>query len=86
MDIGTNKLIGSHLKEQRLRAGLKQTDVAERLSVPQSTISKLESGERSLRLYELFTYADILGLSPNELFATTRHCLIKAQRDASQQE
>lgn len=41
------------LREQRERAGLRQIDVAERLGLPQSFVSKYESGERRLDLIEL---------------------------------
>lgn len=40
------------LRELRLTAGLRQSDVAERLDVHQSFVSKYESGERRLDLVE----------------------------------
>ena len=41
------------LKEARERAGLTQLDVAKQLGVPQSFVSKYESGERRLDLLEV---------------------------------
>jgi transcriptional regulator with XRE-family HTH domain len=41
------------LRSYRDRAGIRQIDVAERLGVPQSFVSKYESGERRLDLIEL---------------------------------
>jgi transcriptional regulator with XRE-family HTH domain len=41
------------LREHRQRAGLRQVDVAQRLSEPQSFVSKYESGERRLDVIEL---------------------------------
>jgi len=41
------------LRQVREKAGLRQVDVAERLSQPQSFVSKYESGERRLDLLEL---------------------------------
>jgi len=51
------------LRELRLRAGLRQTDLASRLNHPQSFISKYESGERSLDIFELRLVCRALGLS-----------------------
>lgn len=41
------------LRDIRREAGLTQVDVAEKLSVPQSFVSKYESGERRLDVIEL---------------------------------
>ncbi len=41
------------IKQARLDAGLKQSDVARKLQRPQSFVSKLESGERRIDLIEL---------------------------------
>ena len=41
------------LRDIRLEAGLRQSDVAMRLKQPQSFVSKYESGERRLDLLEL---------------------------------
>lgn len=52
------------LRELRTKAGLTQEEVADRLRQPQSLVSKLESGERSLHLTELDDYAAALGVNP----------------------
>jgi transcriptional regulator with XRE-family HTH domain len=41
------------LRDLRRQAGLRQIELAARLGLPQSFISKYESGERSLDLFEL---------------------------------
>lgn len=51
----------------RLRQGLTQVDLANRLSKPQSYVSKLERGERRIDLIELFQLAAALGISPQDL-------------------
>ena len=51
------------LRQQRLDAGLTQVQVAERLGVPQSFVSKYESGERRLDVIELRHVAEAIGSS-----------------------
>ena len=48
----------------RKEAGLTQTEVAEKLSRPQSYISKSERGERRLDVVEFFDVAQAIGLDP----------------------
>lgn len=48
------------LRELRLEAGLTQVQVAERLDVPQSFVSKYESGERRLDVIELHHVAEAM--------------------------
>ena len=50
------------LKEARVEAGLTQVEVARRLKVPQSFISKYESGERRLDLIELQLVCEALDI------------------------
>jgi len=49
------------LREVRKKADLRQADVAERLGVPQSFVSKYETGERRLDLVELKRVCEALG-------------------------
>ena len=51
------------LKEIRIEAGLRQVDLAEKLHVPQSMISKYEVGERRIDLLELRDICAALGIS-----------------------
>ena len=54
------------LKEARRQAGLRQVDLAARMGVPQSLISKIEVGERRVDLLELRAICEALGLSLGE--------------------
>jgi transcriptional regulator with XRE-family HTH domain len=47
------KRLQSLLRETRIDAGLRQIDLADRLGLAQSFISKYESGDRCLDLLEL---------------------------------
>ncbi|MBD2106056.1 helix-turn-helix transcriptional regulator [Nodosilinea sp. FACHB-13] len=49
----------ARLKAARLEAHLTQQQVAARLSVPQSFVSKCESGERRVDVIELLEFASI---------------------------
>ena len=57
------------LKEARQQAGLRQVDLAARMGVPQSLVSKIEVGERRLDLLELRAICKALGLSLGEFVA-----------------
>ena len=50
------------LRQVRLEAGLRQTDVAAKLGKPQSFVSNYESGERRLDLLELQRLCEVLGV------------------------
>lgn len=49
------------LRAARLRAGLRQADVARLLGKPQSYVSKCESGERRIDVIELAAFAEVYG-------------------------
>jgi transcriptional regulator with XRE-family HTH domain len=59
------ELLRSELKKARLDADLLQADLAIILKKPQSYISKVESGERSLDIIEFVDYCKGLGLDPS---------------------
>ena len=51
------------LKEMRQKRGVTQVELAEKLSVPQSFVSKYESGERQLDILELRQICQLVGIS-----------------------
>jgi transcriptional regulator with XRE-family HTH domain len=57
------------LVDARRCAGLSQGDVAERLSRPQSYISKVERGERRLDVIEFLELASVLRIDPLEFLS-----------------
>ena len=50
------------LKELRVNKGLTQADVAETLRLPQSYVSKVETGERRMDFVETAAFCDAIGV------------------------
>ena len=50
-----------------MRAGLRQSDVSQKLGRPQSFVAKVESGERRLDLIETLQLCRIVGMDPHSL-------------------
>ena len=57
----------TELREARLRAGLRQIDVATTLGKPQSYVTKIESGERRIDLIETLDLCRAVSLDPKIL-------------------
>lgn len=68
------------LKGARVEKKLTQADVAKRLGVPQSYVSKYESGERRLDFVETALLCDALGTSIGEFAATYSATMAKGRR------
>jgi transcriptional regulator with XRE-family HTH domain len=58
-----NEKLRSFVKEARRREGLTQEQLANKLGVPQSWVSKVESGERILSFVETRILCAALGMS-----------------------
>lgn len=61
------RLLGEVLTHVRERAGVKQADLAARLGMPASYLSKIESGTRRLDVIELIQIAEAIGVEPTEI-------------------
>lgn len=68
------------LKETRIAKNLTQADVAKSLGLPQSYVSKYESGERRLDFVETVLVCEALGLSIEEFASAYAARLAKARR------
>lgn len=73
-------VMGKVLIRVREAAGIKQSDVAARLGVPPSWLSKVESGTRRLDVVELIRVADAMSLEPAALITEIRAALASAAR------
>ena len=61
------ELFGARVRDLRLKRGLTQVDLAERLNLPQSRISEIESGARSPTLVTILRLSVALGCMPTDL-------------------
>src|SRR5215467_4941308 len=57
------------LRQIRVEAGMPQTELAKALRMPQSVVSKYESGERRLDLLELRQVCEAVGISLKDFVA-----------------
>lgn len=67
MNVDANRACGRCLSRLRGERGLTQVELSRKLGVHQSFVSKVETGERSLKAYELFGYAEALGIDVHTL-------------------
>ncbi|AWG66416.1 helix-turn-helix domain-containing protein [Mycobacteroides abscessus] len=61
------------LRQTREQAGLTQVQIAEQLGVPQSFVSKYESGERRLDVIELAHVAEAMGTTLSAVVQAWEH-------------
>ena len=67
--------LGRVLVSARERAGLKQSDVAAKLGMPASYLSKIENGTRRLDVIELLQIAEAMGADATELLRELQDAL-----------
>jgi transcriptional regulator with XRE-family HTH domain len=63
------------LRQSRIEAGLAQQDLAERLGVPVSVLSKMETGHRGVEVLELWAICRVMGLNFAALSARVEELL-----------
>lgn len=62
--------LGVKLKKERERMNFSQEYVAEQMRVSTSTISRIESNSRNVKMGQIEEYCAILGISVEQLFAS----------------
>lgn len=75
-----HKKLRELLANARNDAGLKQADVARALGVPQSYVSKVESGERRLDVVEFIAIAEAAKADPVKIIRAVRDIRAAAER------
>lgn len=68
-----DKTIGSNLRQARERLGMTQELVAERVGIPRSAVSEIESGHRDVSAFELFQLSRLFGEPMEHLLGTSAH-------------
>lgn len=63
------ELVGRAIAKQRMRAGLTQEEVAERLGVGNEAVSRIERGIVIPNIVRLFDFASIFGCEATELLS-----------------
>jgi transcriptional regulator with XRE-family HTH domain len=79
---GELRILGEVLVRARERAKLKQAEVAARLGLPASYLSKIESGTRRLDVIELIRIAEAMEIDPAELVSEVNSVLRGRHREA----
>ncbi|MHA3791619.1 helix-turn-helix domain-containing protein [Rhizorhabdus wittichii] len=64
---GANLVVVEALKAERLKAGLKQSELAERIGKDQSWISLVEGSQRRVDVVEFIQLAEALDVDPTVL-------------------
>ena len=64
------------LKSYRKKANLTQKELADKLDVNQSLISKIESGERKINIIELVMFLKVMNFNPLEIIEKFLNSLI----------
>jgi transcriptional regulator with XRE-family HTH domain len=75
------QILLAELRRIRVDAGLRQADLAKRLGIRQSVISKYESGERRLDLLELREICQVAGVSLSEFVRRLEKAMRAAEKE-----
>jgi transcriptional regulator with XRE-family HTH domain len=77
------RMIRASLREQRMAQNLDQSEIAARLDMTQSAVSKIENGEGDIGMKTIFRYAQALGLLPMYTFMVDSRRLFPAEAAAA---
>ena len=75
--VAANKAVAAQLRAERARADIKQTELAQRSGLSINTIQRLESGEREMKMSQLFAIASALGVDPGNFIDSAQAAMRK---------
>ncbi len=81
-----NKIFCDLLYRLRLKAGFKQSDLAQTMGVPQSFISKIENGQRRIDIIELQKLCAIYNLTLSEFVKQFEKEIHETRKEVSNQK
>jgi transcriptional regulator with XRE-family HTH domain len=81
---GEMVLLGELLVRARERRGLRQSEVAARLGLPASYLSKIENGSRRLDVIELVRIAEAMDADPGEIVREVQAAMSSRSRKAGE--
>lgn len=64
-----DKIFGKILREFRIKSGLTQEQLSEKLGISLKYISRIENGNNGIKTQTLIKYMNILGVTPNTLYS-----------------
>lgn len=76
------QILGRRIRRERETRGLVQRQMAERLGLHVTAVSRVETGHRSLSADDLVAWASALGVRPSRLAASLDHLVTIARRAA----
>ena len=65
-----NKIFGKILRDARKTKKMTQEELAERLGISLKYISRIENGNNGVKTQTLIRYMNILGITPNTIYAS----------------
>jgi transcriptional regulator with XRE-family HTH domain len=66
LDSRRHEALRAFLVERRIKAGLRQNDLAKRLGRSRSYVTHVETGQKHVALIELIEWAEAIGFDPEE--------------------
>jgi transcriptional regulator with XRE-family HTH domain len=66
LDSRRHEALRAFLVERRIKAGLRQIDLAKQLGRSKSYVSHIETGQKHVALIELMEWAEAIGFDPEE--------------------